>query len=548
MRVLASLRRSVPRALVVVVAAHLLDVAVDVAVFLVLTVSGFASYLVVLLLVELLLAVFAVAPRLSAVRRLAAVAPASDPLRTVRVAASVRRLWRRVERGVLLGGVIVLLGVVSFADFGIAAAGAVVFALALFALRGGVESGAGLLAGALRPLAALGVSAVVPPAVVLVLLAASLAVGLNVPPAAVFGTHLAGAAVALAALRSLLVLERPAAALDPRLVDSSPGSPGVLAVWTAASLAERSVTVVPLLVVLVVVEPAASVAYAMAWRVSAIVDAVLMVHVLVRPAVAAALAGGVSARSGVVVGRLFPVTSAVLWWTLVAALLAAGPVVALDRFLALFFGVPSDLFSALLRLFVAGRLLVVSAGPGAELLAVGGCHLQRFRIAVGSAAAALPAAALLAVAGRVHQVAVVVVLARLVLEVAQSSVAYLRMRVDCSVVGVLRAPDPNVQRASPCGVVTPRCIARSTCRYGASTLVPRLAVRTSRRVFPSAVSEVMRAVLRIGFVPAVCVPFVHGVASVGGVVPPPVSNLAAVAWIVLVSAVARRTGRLGQVA
>ena len=90
---------------------------------------------------------------------------------------------------------------------------------------------------------------------------------------------------------------------------------------------------------------------------------------------------------------------------------------------------------------VVGRLGVVAAGPGAEVLEVGGQHVARCRAAV---AIALPAVALavgFAAADRVGSAAVVAIGSRFAIEAAQSWIAWSVLRVDCTVCGVLRHRD-----------------------------------------------------------------------------------------------------------
>lgn len=389
---------SVPRALLLSVVARVSAFAVDVAALLVLAPLAFASYLAVLLVVDLLLAFFAVAPRLAAVRVLARATLTGASLDAVRLTVAVRSLWRRLERRVVLAGLVVAGVLVVFAGAGFAALAGLAVALVLFALRGRLEIAAGLLAGLLRPLAALTVSALLPPLVVLPALVVLLVADVAATPAVVLGVHAAGVAVALLVARFVLVAAAPAAAVAADVADAPPVPFSALLAWTGASLVDRAIGVLPLLSVLVAAAPVEALAYAMAWRVAFVLDAGPLVHAVVRPAVAAVTGSpGGSVAASDARSRLPELArgavSAALWWTLVFALLVAGPLVALDAHLAAVFAVDARLFGSLLRLFVLARLLVVPIGPGAEVLESSGHHARRLRIAlrVGAPATLAPA-------------------------------------------------------------------------------------------------------------------------------------------------------------
>ena len=291
-RLIESLPACILPALFLSVAARALALGVDFVALLVLVPTAFAPYLAVLLVVELLLAFFAVAPRLAAVRVLARATLVDDSLDTVRLTVAVRRLWRRLERYVLVAGVVVLLALLLFASAGLGVLAGIGLAFAIFALRGRLELAAGLLAGLLHPNAAIVVSALAPSAVVLVVLAVVFVVETGASPAFVLGVHALGVGVGLVAARFLLAVHGPAAAVGADVASAPPVDFSALCAWTGAALLDRAVGVVPLLAVLVLAGPVDALAYAMAWRVSALLDAGLLVHAVVRPAVAAATATG----------------------------------------------------------------------------------------------------------------------------------------------------------------------------------------------------------------------------------------------------------------
>ena len=170
-------------------AARALALGVDVAAFIVLAPAAFAPYLAVLLVVDLLLAFFAVPPRLAAVRVLSRATLVDASLDAVRLTVAVRLLWRRIEQPVLVAGLVLLGALLVFAGAGLAAVAALAVAFALFALRGRLELAAGLLAGLLHPIAALSVSALVPPLVVLVVLSIAVVADAGASPAVVLGVH-----------------------------------------------------------------------------------------------------------------------------------------------------------------------------------------------------------------------------------------------------------------------------------------------------------------------------------------------------------------------
>ena len=396
-----------------------------------------------LLVVDLLLAFFAVAPRLAAVRVLATATLAGAALDTLRLTVAVRRLWRRLERRVLVAGLVLLGVLIVFAGAGLGAVAGIAVALALFALRGRLEIAAGLLAGLLRPLPALAVSALLPPLFVLPALVAVLAGDFAATPALVLAVRAAGVAAGLLVARFLLVAHAPAAAVGAHVADAPPVPFSALFAWTGASLLDRAVGVLPLLAVLVLAVPVDALAYAMVWRVAFVLDAGPLVHAVVRPAIAAVTgspAGSVApsdARcSSAELARR--AVSAALWWTLVFALLTAGPLVAVDVHLAAVFAVDVVLFGSLLRVFVLARLLVVAIGPGAEVLESSGHHARRLRIALRAGAPATVAAIGLVVAGALYPAACVVAAATVLLELLQAVEARRRVGVDCSVLPLLR--------------------------------------------------------------------------------------------------------------
>ena len=274
-----SLPACIPRALAL---------GVEFAALLVLAPPAFASCLAVLLVVDLLLAFFAVAPRLAAVRILARATLVDASLDAVRLTVAVRRLWRRIEQRVLVAGPVLLAGLLLFAGAGLAAVAGVGIAFLLFALRGRFELVAGLLAGRLHPVAALSVSALVPPLVMLVVLTVVVVTGPGAAAAAVLGVQALAVAVGLVVARFLLAAHGPAAAVGADVTSAPPVAFSALCAWTGAALLDRAIGVLPLLAVLVVALPLDAFAYAMAWRVSTtLLDAGLLLHAVVRPAVAA---------------------------------------------------------------------------------------------------------------------------------------------------------------------------------------------------------------------------------------------------------------------
>ena len=436
---LESLPACILPALFLSVAARALALGVDFVALLVLLPTAFAPYLAVLLVVELLLAFFAVAPRLAAVRVLARATLVDDSLDTVRLTVAVRRLWRRLERYVLVAGVVVLLALLLFASAGLGVLAGIGLAFALFALRGRLELAAGLLAGLLHPNAAIVVSALAPSAVVLVVLAVVFVVEPGASPAFVLGVHALGVGVGLVAARFLLAVHGPAAAVGADVASAPPVDFSALCAWTGAALLDRAVGVVPLLAVLVLAGPVDALAYAMAWRVSALLDAGLLVHAVVRPAVAAATATGSSSDSVPVSAALARrVVSTALWWTLMFALVVTGPLLALDAYVVVLIGIPVAPFGDLLRLFVLARLVVVALGPGAEVLEVSGHHALRFGIVARVALPAVLAAVVLVAVGQLYLAGCVVAVACVAVELLQSLAAYRRVGLDCTVMPVLR--------------------------------------------------------------------------------------------------------------
>ena len=134
--------------------------------------------------------------------------------------------------------------------------------------------------------------------------------------------------------------------------------------------------------------------------------------------------------------------SLALSWTLVPAVLAVGALVAAELQVAEMLALPPASFRRFPCVFIVGRLLVVAAGPGAEFLEVGGQHRMRCRVAL---AVALPALAFwlpFAGLGYLSAVALIVAVARAVIELTQSWLAWSRLGVDCTVVDLVRAPGP----------------------------------------------------------------------------------------------------------
>ena len=425
---LESLPACILPALFLSVAARALALGVDFVALLVLVPTAFAPYLALLLVVELLLAFFAVAPRLAAVRVLARATLVDDSLDTVRLTVAVRRLWRRLERYVLAAGVLVLLALLLFASAGLGVLAGIGLAFAIFALRGRLELAAGLLAGLLHPNAA----------------NRRFSVGaFGGRPRRPLGClrrrdrRVAG----VRSWRTCTWCRRRSGgrAFGADVASAPPVDFSALCAWTGAALLDRAVGVVPLLAVLVLAGPVDALAYAMAWRVSALLDAGLLVHAVVRPAVAAATAAGSSSDSVPVSDALARcVVSTALWWTLMFALVVTGPLLALDAYAAVLIGIPVSPFGDLLRLFVLARLVVVALGPGAEVLEVSGHHVLRFGIVARVALPAVLAAVVLVAVGQLYLAGCVVAVACVAVELVQSVVAYRRVGLDCTVMPRLR--------------------------------------------------------------------------------------------------------------
>ena len=218
--------------------------------------------------------------------------------------------------------------------------------------------------------------------------------GSAVSPAAVLAVQAFGVSIGLLVARFVLVSHGPAAAVGAHVAPAPPVPFRALCAWTGAALLDRAIPLLPLLAVLVFAAPLDALAYAMAWRVSALLDAGLLVHAVVRPAVAVvtgSVSGSVSADSAstlpvpshllsMPVGVASRAVSGALWWMLMFALVMTGPLLALDSYAAVLFDVLVPLFGDLLRVFVLARLGVVALGPGAEVLEVSGHHVRRFGI------------------------------------------------------------------------------------------------------------------------------------------------------------------------
>ena len=185
---------------------------------------------------------------------------------------------------------------------------------------------------------------IVPAAAAVALLLVLAISPLGASPAVVSSVRLCGLAAGLLTARAVIAACAPIVGVGTRTVAAKQPVPwDVFCTWTAASLAERSVSVVPLLAVLTLVaDPLVAAAYAMAWRASSIDDAGVVVHAVVRPAVAAA-----SARSAADI----------------AGVLVAGPLTAGDAVLALFFGLPAEPFRSYLRWCLVGVSVVSVSLP-----------------------------------------------------------------------------------------------------------------------------------------------------------------------------------------
>ena len=327
---LAGLPRLVPAALLLALSGRLLALGVDALALRLLHPLNFSAYLLVMVSAELLLAVFALAAPLAAIRGLSPDIVRGDALRAVRTTLAVRRLWSSVQWGVavLLLAVFLVVGLV----WGLQRAllGAFVLIFGLFAVVGRLQIEAALVAGLLRPCSAIYVASLLPAGVTLLGLFLLAWSTVSFAPVTVVTAHICGALAGLAAARAILALRGPVAAVPACLASSDPVPRRALCAWTVASLAERAVPVAPPLGVLALSEPRVAVAYAMAWRVSGVVDAGVLVHALVRPAVAAGAPAGFTAAPGSVVRPAIEAASLALSWTLVPAVLAAGALVAAE--------------------------------------------------------------------------------------------------------------------------------------------------------------------------------------------------------------------------
>ena len=250
-----SLPACIPRALALSVAARALALGVEFAALLVLAPPAFASYLAVLLVVDLLLAFFAVAFSLAAVHILARATLVDASLDAVRLTVAVRRLWRRIEQRVLVAGPVLLAGLLLFAEAGLAAVASVGIAFLLFALRGRFELVAGLLAGLLQSggrAVGLGARAPLVMLVMLVVLTVVVVTDPGAAAAAVLGVQALGVAIGLVVARFLLAAHGPAAAVGGDVTSAPPVAFSALCAWTGAALLDRAIGVLPLLTVLVV--------------------------------------------------------------------------------------------------------------------------------------------------------------------------------------------------------------------------------------------------------------------------------------------------------
>lgn len=435
------LDRAVPRLLLIAWSSAAVAAVVDVLAFLLLDSVAFSTYLLFFVLIELLLTVVAQPAALAATRSVAPLAVARAS--TVRLASAVlavrslwRVLWGRTVVALLAAGTLAVL----FRYVDVPVVLTLGLAAAVFVARGRLEVDGGIVAGLLCPASALAIASLLPRVVTAAFFFAFLDLP-AVSPALLYVVHLAGAAVALIAARYLLFRLAPAANAPAGVAVVAPASWASLRYWSAAAIADRALDALPLVGVLVWVDPAAAAAYALARRLAGVIDAGLIAHVVTRPAAAAGFASSVTAasRSDSTAPVLPGVARDALWFTLVPALVLAGPVVAAARPVGEVLGVPGVLFSQLVRLFVVFRILVVAAGPGAELLELGGHERTRVRLAVSWASIGVSAALLAAYYSVVVFAAVAACAARFALEAGQSRAVVTRLGIDPTVLAYLRS-------------------------------------------------------------------------------------------------------------
>ena len=201
--------------------------------------------------------------------------------------------------------------------------------------------------------------------------------------------------------------------------------------------ADRSLDVVPLLFVLLLADPLSAAAYAIARRVSSVVEAGSVSHVVVRPAAAAYAPSD---------DRFGAVSSAALWWTLVTSILLAGGVIASAPLLAAVVGIPPDVLVPLVRLWVLLRLLAMAAGPAAELLETGGFILVRVGLTVAGALFMGVAVLPLALASPMWTLVLLSGGTRAAVELLQAFAAWRRTGSDCTVLSLLRSSSGSAGR------------------------------------------------------------------------------------------------------
>ena len=435
------LGRAVPRLLLIAWSTALVDVLLDALAFLILAPEAFTAYLAVLVLVELLLTVVAQPAALAATRSVAPLAiGGASTVRLAAAALAVRTLWRvlRFRTVVLVLGLAaasVALRAVDFAPFVTLAV-----VCAAFVARGRLAVDTGLIAGLLCPTAALSIASLLPAGWALLFFIALLDRA-SVSPSVLYLVHLIAVGLALAAARYLLFRLSPATNVPSSVARVAPASWSSLRSWSLAAVADRALDALPLVAVLLWADPAAAAAYTLARRVAGVIDTGLIAHVVVRPAAAGVLRSiDLESRTPAAASRELPsVARDALWWTLVVALVLAGPVVASASPIAERLGVPALLFAYVVRVFVVFRLVVVAAGPGAEVLELAGHERVRGRLALAWCSIGVAGALLCAYYSLVVAAAMVACVASAALECSQSRVAWSRVGVDPTVLSYLRS-------------------------------------------------------------------------------------------------------------
>ena len=336
---------------------------------------------------------------------------------------------------VAIGAVVLALLLSAYLGTVLAVVGTLALVHFLFLIAGTLQLETAFVAGRMRPLPALIAGVAVPAAVLAFDLFAVESLVSNLRPVVLLAVHVCAAGAGLEVLRFRLA-DPPAPPPSPAVGDPSNAelSWSAVGAWTFSTFADRAVDVLPFLLVLLLADPYLATAYAIACRLSAVVEVGSVSHVVARPAAAAYPPAD---------PRFAATFSAAVWGTLVTSILLAGVVVASTPLVALAAGVDLDLLVSLVRLWVVLRLLAMAAGPAAELLETGGFIV--LRVAVTAGAAGFVALAVLPL-GPTAPVSLVVLLSagtRAAAELLQALSAYRRTGLDCTVLALLRPPGPR---------------------------------------------------------------------------------------------------------